>query len=92
MLRRAKRKEHHRLCREQDTERGDKLRERCSGTELPEDRELDHDAGDDHNHIGERDRQRGGESDAELSRIERPERGAAIAITLAARLMKPGPR
>ena len=29
---------------------------------------------DDHEHVGERDRQRGGEREAELARTERPER------------------
>ena len=48
-----------RLRGEQDTERGDELRQRRSGTERPEDRELDHDADDDHEHVRERDRQRG---------------------------------
>ena len=74
MLRRAEREEHRRLRREQDTERGDELRQRRSGPERPEDRELDQDTDDDHEHVREHDRRRGGEREAELARAESPER------------------
>ena len=45
----------------------------ASGAQRPEDRELDRDADDDHEDVGERDRKRSGEREAELSGAERPE-------------------
>ena len=54
MLRRAEGEEHDRLRREQDAERGDELGQRRGGTERPEDRQLDHDADGDHDHVRER--------------------------------------
>ena len=48
----------------------------ASGTQRPEDGELDHDADDDHEDVGEGDRERRGDGEAELTRTERPEREA----------------
>ena len=61
MLRGPERQQHRRLRREQDAERRDELRQRGSRAQRPEDRELDRDADDAHEHVGERDRKRGGE-------------------------------
>ena len=73
MLRGAEREQHRRLRREQDAERGDELRQRRSRAQRPEDRELDRDADDDHEDVGERDRERRGDREAELAGPERPE-------------------
>ena len=76
MLRGAERKEHRRLRRQEDAERGDELRERRGGAERPVDRELD-DHGDEHDeHVGQRDRERRRDREAELTGPERPEREA----------------
>ncbi len=76
MLRGAEREEHRRLRCQEDAERGDELGERRGGAERPVDRELD-DHDDEHDeYVGQRDRERRRDGEAELTGPERPEREA----------------